>query len=281
MLTTELYDGKVADIWSCGVMLYVLLVGTFPFARQGDEDMKNAKALQMMFGRIIKADYEAPDVRPPLTAPDPCPPPVFSGRNLRNVHGQGPFARQCAHTALLVPPHAAWQELYRCPLVAGFLIASPQCLTPADPCTLPAMCPKQVSEECKSLLRGLLTADPAKRLTVAQVQSHPWFLQDLPAGALEVNSRLKLMDNVRWIAHPAGLLNANDICASLTKPWSHYQRACTCCQSCDCTSTDSCHTSEGGSGLLSLADMACASRPRSRSWTSSKSVSSPGWHRHS
>jgi serine/threonine protein kinase len=62
VLTTELYDGKVADIWSCGVMLYVLLVGTFPFARQGDEDMKNAKALQMMFGRIIKADYDPPEV---------------------------------------------------------------------------------------------------------------------------------------------------------------------------------------------------------------------------
>mmetsp|Transcript_7196 Transcript_7196/g.21173 ORF Transcript_7196/g.21173 Transcript_7196/m.21173 type:complete len:450 (-) Transcript_7196:3238-4587(-) len=117
VLTTELYDGKVADIWSCGVMLYVLLMGTFPFARQGDEDMKNAKALQMMFGRIIKADYEEPD---------------------------------------------------------------------------------EVSEECRDLLRGLLKADPAKRLTVSQVQAHPWFKQDLPAGALEVNSRLKLMDNVRY-----------------------------------------------------------------------------------
>lgn len=31
-----------------------------------------------------------------------------------------------------------------------------------------------------------------------QVQAHPWFKQDLPAGALEVNSRLKLMDNVRY-----------------------------------------------------------------------------------
>ena len=70
MLTTELYDGKVADIWSCGVMLYVLLVGTFPFARQGDEDMKNAKALQMMFGRIIKADYDDPEVL--LHCDDPC-----------------------------------------------------------------------------------------------------------------------------------------------------------------------------------------------------------------
>jgi serine/threonine protein kinase len=69
VLTTELYDGKVADIWSCGVMLYVLLVGTFPFARQGDEDMKNAKALQMMFGRIIKADYDDPEVLTTMLSP--------------------------------------------------------------------------------------------------------------------------------------------------------------------------------------------------------------------
>lgn len=72
---------------SVGVV--VVQMGTFPFARQGDEDMKNAKALQMMFGRIIKADYEEPD---------------------------------------------------------------------------------EVSEECRDLLRGLLKADPAKRLTVSQVR---------------------------------------------------------------------------------------------------------------
>ena len=57
--------------------------------------------------------------------------------------------------------------------------------------------PVQVSEECKDLLRKVLMADPGQRLTIQGIMQHPWFLQDLPVGALEVNSRLKMMDNVR------------------------------------------------------------------------------------
>ncbi|KAI3703523.1 hypothetical protein L1987_73663 [Smallanthus sonchifolius] len=45
------YDGAKADIWSCGVVLYVLLAGFLPFH---DENLTN------LYRKIFKAEYEFP-----------------------------------------------------------------------------------------------------------------------------------------------------------------------------------------------------------------------------
>ena len=43
-----------------------------------------------------------------------------------------------------------------------------------------------VSEDCSDLLRRLLVADPAQRLTMAQINAHRWFQTNLPGVHLDV-----------------------------------------------------------------------------------------------
>lgn len=48
------YDAKKADIWSCGVILYAMLFGTYPF------DAKEPRFAR----KIVAAQYSLPTVRP-------------------------------------------------------------------------------------------------------------------------------------------------------------------------------------------------------------------------
>uniref|UniRef100_M1CH83 non-specific serine/threonine protein kinase n=1 Tax=Solanum tuberosum TaxID=4113 RepID=M1CH83_SOLTU len=56
VLSRKEYDGKIADVWSCGVTLYVMLVGAYPF-----EDPEDPKNFRKTIGRIMSAQHSIPD----------------------------------------------------------------------------------------------------------------------------------------------------------------------------------------------------------------------------
>ena len=39
---------------------------------------------------------------------------------------------------------------------------------------------KQISDECRDLLARIFVADPADRITVAEIHHHPWFRHGIP-----------------------------------------------------------------------------------------------------
>ncbi|KAL3813138.1 hypothetical protein ACJIZ3_014406 [Penstemon smallii] len=56
VLSRREYDGKLADVWSCGVTLYVMLVGAYPF-----EDPDDPNNFRKTISKIMTAQYEIPD----------------------------------------------------------------------------------------------------------------------------------------------------------------------------------------------------------------------------
>ncbi|XP_010540806.1 PREDICTED: serine/threonine-protein kinase SAPK3-like [Tarenaya hassleriana] len=56
VLSRKEYDGKVADVWSCGVTLYVMLVGAYPF-----EDAEEPRNFCKTIKRIMAVQYSIPD----------------------------------------------------------------------------------------------------------------------------------------------------------------------------------------------------------------------------
>ncbi|KAM3338596.1 hypothetical protein P3S68_030682 [Capsicum galapagoense] len=55
VLSRKEYDGKIADVWSCGVTLYVMLVGAYPF-----EDPDDPRNFKKTITRILSVQYSIP-----------------------------------------------------------------------------------------------------------------------------------------------------------------------------------------------------------------------------
>jgi serine/threonine-protein kinase SRK2 len=53
------YDGQKADIWSCGVMLYIMLFYSYPFERDDDKALGQYR-IKKMLERILTVDYQIP-----------------------------------------------------------------------------------------------------------------------------------------------------------------------------------------------------------------------------
>ncbi|KAK2384474.1 serine/threonine-protein kinase SRK2A [Trifolium repens] len=95
------YNGKLADIWSCGVMLYIMLVGELPFG-----DQKDLQNLKKTMSKIMLVQYKIPDT----------------------VH---------------------------------------------------------ISQHCRNLISRIFVANPMKRISMREIKSHPWFLENLPKESIK------------------------------------------------------------------------------------------------
>lgn len=96
VLSRKHYAGEIADVWSCGVTLYVMLVGAYPF-----EDANDPRNFRKTIQRIMGVKY-------------------------------------------------------------------------SFPANLP------LSRECHDLMGKIFVANPLKRISLAQIKQHPWFMKNLP-----------------------------------------------------------------------------------------------------
>ncbi|KAK9052472.1 hypothetical protein SSX86_029101 [Deinandra increscens subsp. villosa] len=118
VLSKKEYDGKIADVWSCGVTLYVMLVGAYPF--EDPDDPRN--------------------FRKTLTV---------SHLSVINIYRMGHYYLICLLSQRILGVQYSIPDYVR------------------------------VSMDCKHLLSRIFVDNPEKRITIAEIKRHPWFVKNM------------------------------------------------------------------------------------------------------
>ncbi|GMH39462.1 hypothetical protein BSKO_07360 [Bryopsis sp. KO-2023] len=65
VLSFQRYDATLSDIWSCGVVLYVMVVGRYPFHMDHNDDLTSDEWREAIMNKIKTLDYNIPSFLTP------------------------------------------------------------------------------------------------------------------------------------------------------------------------------------------------------------------------
>lgn len=186
---------QAADVWSCGVLLYIMIASAYPFGRPEDEPLAPAQKMQVMLQvrHIQGLHVGAPAPMSQLSCPRPY---------CRLASGCAAVSLLCRH------PSCGYAERGN-PVPASGFQTDGSVLMAQRILAVNYELPGHVamSADCRDLLSRILVADPARRITVPAILRHPWFLRGLPDGVAEMNDRLvpPRASEIRTFSMPDGV----------------------------------------------------------------------------